>query len=122
MMNRALNYPGRVVIGLFTLLASIYIGYGVLGEGIEMWPPADPDGGVVLIHARGDLSVLEQDQLVRLVEERIYGIKDIKNYYVRSGSTSAGATDDVIGSITLNYFDWRWRRPYRRGHTPYGGT
>jgi len=113
MMNRALNYPGRVVIGLFTLLASIYIGYGVIGEGIEMWPPADPDGGVVLIHARGDLSVLEQDQLVRLVEERIYGIKDIENYYVRSGSASAGATDDVIGSITLNYFDWRWRRSSR---------
>ncbi len=113
LMNRVLDYPGVVVMGLFLLLASIYVGYGVLGKGIEMWPAADPDGGVVLIHARGDLSVLEQDKLVRLVEEKIYGIDDIENYYVRSGSVNAGATDDVIGSITLNYYDWRMRRPSR---------
>jgi multidrug efflux pump len=111
LMNRALKYPGLVVLGLFTLLTSIYISYGLFGAGVEMWPDADPDGGVVLIHARGDLSVLEQDQLVRLVEEKIYGINDIENYYVRSGTTNAGATDDVIGSITLNYHDWRMRRP-----------
>jgi len=113
LMNRALDYPGLVVIGISSLLASVYVGYGLLGEGVEMWPPANPDGGVVLIHARGDLSVLEQDRLVRLVEERIYGIEDIENYYVRSGSANAGTTDDVIGSITLNYYDWRLRRPSR---------
>ncbi len=111
MMTKALNRPVAVVIALSTLLVTIYVSYGVLGKGIEMWPEIDPRQGSITIRARGDLSTREKDELVKLVEQRIYGIEGIENMYARSGSTNLGAADDQIGSIGLNYVDWRQRRP-----------
>ena len=60
---------------------------------------------------RGDLSTLEKDRLVSQVEQRIFGIKGIENMYVRSGAANQGSASDQIGSISLNYTDWRIRRP-----------
>ncbi len=110
-MTRALNYPVTVVLGLSALLISIYVAYGVFGKGVEMWPEVDPDQGSVTVRARGDLSTLEKDKLVRQVENQIFGIEGIKNIYARSGAANQGASDDQIGSISLNYLDWRQRRP-----------
>jgi len=112
-MNRALDYPGTVVLALSGLLVAIYASYGVLGKGVEMWPEVDPAQGSITIRARGDLSTLEKDRLVREVERRIYGIDGIENIYVRSGATNIGAAADQIGSISLNYRNWRERRPAR---------
>ncbi len=110
LMNRALNHPGAVLAGLSTLLISIYIGYSFFGNGIEMWPAVEPDHGSIMIHARGDLSSLEKDRLVQQVEERVIGIEGIENIYVRSGATNFGASNDQIGSFSLNYLNWRTRR------------
>lgn len=111
LMNRALDRPVTVVLGMSLLLVTIYVAYGVIGKGAEMWPEIDPSQGSVTVRARGDLSTLEKDQLVKQVEERIYGIEGIENIYVRSGAANQGAAGDQIGSISLNYIDWRARRP-----------
>ena len=110
-MNRALDYPGTVLAALVLLLVTIYVSYGVIGKGVEMWPKTDPSQGSISIRARGDLSTLEKDSLVRQVEQRVYGIQGVENIYVRSGATNMGSADDLIGSIGLNYLDWRERRP-----------
>jgi len=110
LMQWALKFPGTVVLSLSTLLLAIYISYGVFGKGAVMWPDIDPARGSITIHARGDLSTLEKDHLVRQVEQRVYGIRGIDNIYVRSGTTNQGAAGDQIGSIGLNYSYWRERR------------
>jgi len=110
LMNRALDYPVTVLATLSALLLGIYVSYGVIGKGVEMWPEGDPPQGRITIRARGDLSTHEKDQLVRQVEERIYGVEGIENIYVRTGATNMGAATDQIGSISLNYVDWRERR------------
>ena len=110
LMNRALDYPGAVLAMLTLLLVTIYVSYGVIGKGIEMWPKVDPSSGSISIRARGDLSTLEKDRLVQQVEERVYGVRGIDNIYVRSGASNMGSADDQIGSISLNYLDWRERR------------
>ena len=110
LMQWALKFPGTVVLSLSTLLLAIYISYGVFGKGVVMWPDIDPAHGSITIRARGDLSTLEKDNLVQLVEQRIYGIRGIDNIYARSGATNQGAADDQIGSIGLNYSYWRERR------------
>jgi multidrug efflux pump len=76
-----------------------------------MFPPVDPAQGSVDIRARGDLSPLEKDRLVRLVEQRVYGIRGVESVYVRSGAANRGSAPDQIGSIRLNFVDWRERRP-----------
>jgi len=93
------------------LLIMTYIAYGKLGHGITMWPEVEPNQGSIDIRALGDLSTQEKDQLVRVVEERIYNIAGVDNIYVRSGKSNKGSAPDQIGSIRLNFEDWRTRRP-----------
>ena len=111
LMQWALKFPGTVVLSLTALLLAIYISYGVFGKGVVMWPDIDPARGSITVRARGDLSTQEKDNLVRQVEQRIYGIRGIDNIYVRSGAANQGAAEDQIGSIGLNYSYWRERRP-----------
>ena len=63
---------------------------------------------MVDIRARGDLSIDEQDYLVRQVEERLLDMAEIEYLYVKTGDVRE--TPDQIGSLTLNYIDWDKRR------------
>jgi len=110
-MQAAIKNPWRVFAGITLLLIGIYVTYIGLGKGITMWPNVEPNQGSVDIRSLGDLSVNEKDQLVRLVEERVYGLNGVDNVYVRTGKTNQGAAPDQIGSIRLNFTDWRTRRP-----------
>ncbi len=111
MMERAMRRPWAVV-GLITLLLfTLYAAYGAFGRGITMWPEVEPNQGAVDIRAIGDLSTQEKDRLVRRVEERVYGIDGVDNIYVRTGKGNQGSAPDQIGSIRLNFSDWRTRRP-----------
>ena len=110
-MRSTLKRPWLAFGFVTMLLVMTYIAYGKLGNGIEMWPEVEPNQGSVDIRALGDLSTQEKDQLVRVVEERIYNIAGVDNIYVRSGKSNTGAAPDQIGSIRLNFEDWRTRRP-----------
>ncbi len=111
MLDSALHRPWITFGGVTALLVLIYVAYGSFGHGITMWPEVEPNQGSIDIRALGDLSTLEKDHLVRLVEERVYGVDGVENVYVRSGKPSKGAAPDQIGSIRLNFTDWRTRRP-----------
>jgi multidrug efflux pump len=74
-------------------------------------PAVDPQQGSVNVRARGDLSTQEKDRLVHLVEERVYGVAGIQHIHVSSGSGNRGAAPDQIGSISLNFSNWRDRPP-----------
>ena len=94
------------------LLVGIYATYGALGRGISMWPEVEPNQGSIDIRALGDLSVNEKDRYVRMVEEpRLTVIDGVQSIYVRSGKKNQGGAPDEIGSIRLNFVDWRERRP-----------
>jgi multidrug efflux pump len=110
-MQVAVQRPWIVFAGITALLLIIYVAYIGLGKGVTMWPEVEPNQGSVDIRALGDLSVHEKDRLVRLVEERVYGIDGVENIYVRTGKSNQGAAPDQIGSIRLNFTDWRTRRP-----------
>ncbi len=110
-MKKAVCHPWAVFGSITMLLVLIYLAYGEFGKGITMWPEVEPDQGSVDIRALGDMSAQEKDRLVRLVEERVYGIEGVANIYARSGKSNQGSAPDLIGSIRLNFEDWRKRRP-----------
>jgi multidrug efflux pump len=88
--------------------------YGKIGKGVEFFPNVEPDQGVVLIHARGNISLAEKDRLVREVEGRILPMKELSSVYARSGDMGQGSqdvTEDVIGQIQFEFVDWQQRRP-----------
>ena len=110
----AVRHPGITVLIAFALLIGVPILYGKIGKGVEFFPNVEPDQGVVLIHARGNLSLAEKDGLVRTVEARILPMHELKSVYARAGDMGQGSqdiTEDVIGQIQFEFVDWQQRRP-----------
>jgi multidrug efflux pump len=114
LVKRAVQFPKTVLLLTVMLLVGIMYGYGKYGAGVEFFPSVEPDYGLLYVHARGNLSLQEQDALTREAEKRILGWPGIKSVYTRVGSTRGGGADipeDVVGVIQYEFVDWRERKP-----------
>ena len=114
-VRTAVHHPGITIILALALLVGVPIAYGKVGKGVEFFPNVEPDVGVVLIHARGNLSLSEKDQLVRQVEAKILPMKELSSVYASTGQSGPGnssdVTEDVVGQIQFEFVDWQQRRP-----------
>ena len=117
MRDRALRHPAAghaSSCSRSALLIGVLYAYGQLGKGVEFFPDVEPDTGIVLVHARGNLSLAEKDRLVRSVEARMLDMPELDTIYARSGDMGQGSedvTEDVIGQIQFTFVDWKERRP-----------
>ncbi len=108
----ALRHPTKVVAAAVTVLGVVYASYSSFGRGVEFFPEIEPTQAMVNIHARGDLSVQERDELVQRVEERLIGMPEFESVYARSGlGIGDDGEEDVIGRIQLRFVAWTERRP-----------
>ncbi len=112
----AVRHPGiTILLAIAFLIGVPYVYFaGGLGKGVEFFPTVEPDVGVVLVHARGNLSLEDKDRLVRTVEGRLLDMPELSSVYARSGDTSQGSediTEDVVGQIQFEFVDWQRRRP-----------
>jgi len=108
-----LRRPATVLGGTIGLLAVIGVSFSIFGKGVEFFPDVEPDFIQVQVRARGDLSIHERDRLIRHVEQRLVGLKDIKVVYAKTlgiGSRPEGIAEDAVGLVRLEFIDWRRRR------------
>ncbi|HXV23209.1 MAG TPA: efflux RND transporter permease subunit [Alphaproteobacteria bacterium] len=117
LLDGALRRPGLVLLAATGLLLAVVFLYGAFGRGVEFFPNVEPDRSLIAIHARGNLSISEQDALVREVEERVLELQaergEFASIYTRTGRQEGGndnLAEDVIGAISLEFADWRERR------------
>ena len=113
-LRRALKIPGLILLSAVFLLISTMTIYSFLGKGVEFFPEVEPERATVLVHARGNLSVYEKDDLVGEVEDIMIGIDGIETLYVRSGEAAQQGSDlaaDVIGQLQIEFVDWQFRPP-----------
>ena len=94
-LSYALKIPGFILLATVLLLVGVQVTYGKLGKGVEFFPDIEPSAASILIHARGNLSVYEQDKLVAAVEERVLDREGIKVFYTESGKKQPGGGDDL---------------------------
>lgn len=109
-----LRRPGTTLLGMLGLIGLIYATYAQLNHGVEFFPDVEPDSAQVLVRARGDLSVVEKDQLLQRVERRVLGMPELKAVYARSFASSQSENrlgEDVIGTLQFQFIDWHSRRP-----------
>jgi len=107
-----LLHPAKIVLGTIFLLISIQIVYSKLGKGFEFFPPIEPDYAEIVVHARGNLSVYDKDRIIKDIEDITLKNKFISNIYSISGKVPGArreGPEDVIGSIKLEFVDWRKR-------------
>ncbi len=114
--NWVLKYPRRVLAIAGIAMVASWVLYGVLGRGVEFFPSGDSERGILLVHARGNYSILERDALVANVEKQVIALQqekgEIKNITTTAGNITGGRdlAEDVIGLINLEYVNWRDRR------------
>ncbi len=113
-LEAALKRPGRVLLLALLLLIGAQSAYLKFGKGVEFFPNIEPDFASVLIHARGNLSIYEQDKLVKEVEDIILEVDGIETMYSRIGTSKQKGTDlpeDSIGQVQIEFTDWDTRKP-----------
>ncbi|MDP7668128.1 MAG: efflux RND transporter permease subunit [Rhodospirillales bacterium] len=109
-----LRHPAKVVTLALALLVGVQWFYAAQGNGIEFFPDVEPDFAKVQVRARGNLSVLEKDGIMREVERRVLEVSGFDSVYARTGTPeNSQEAADIIGSISLELADWRSRRPAR---------
>ncbi|MBI04481.1 MAG: MFS transporter [Pelagibacteraceae bacterium] len=112
-----LNHPAKVIVSAIVVLIAVNFSYTRIGSGVEFFPSVEPDLAKIVVFARGNLSVEEKKDYVGRVENIILQIQnrnnEFKSIYSLSGNVSeqSEASEDFIGSISLEYNDWNKRRP-----------
>ena len=114
-LEKTLRFPALILFACFAFLIMVYVAYGMYGKGVEFFPEVEPPSAAVNVLARGNLSINEQDDLVKQVEQRILGLQGIKTLYSHSGlGLASGGQDvppDTIGVIQMEFDDWDKRDP-----------
>jgi multidrug efflux pump len=103
---RLLRNPAKTLLAVLAFTVLSYVVYGAIGKGVEFFPGVEPESMAIQVHARGDLSIYEQDKILKRVEERLFNRDEIESIYTRTG----GSDGDVIGSIQMEFVDWDKRR------------
>ncbi len=112
MLARLLKSPGKTLVMFFAVLSLVYVAYGRFNHGIEFFPEVEPNSAQVLVHAQGDYSVFEKDQILALVEQRLAGMPEVRALYARSfAHPDSNLSEDVIGQLSFQFTDWEQRRP-----------
>lgn len=112
LLQRLLPHAGKVLIAALVLFFGTFSLYTVFGKGVEFFPEVGSDQAVVKIRARGSLSAVEADRLVRGVEQRLQDIDGVDSLYARSSITFGRRSgEDLIGRIQLRLADWDMRPP-----------
>jgi len=113
-LRTALRHPAKVLMLAGATLVGVQMAYGAFGKGVEFFPDIEPEQAVFQIHARGNLSIWEKDELVREVEHRILDMEEFETIYATVGGGGNGpneSAEDVIGAISVELVDWEFRRP-----------
>ena len=98
------------------MLIGIYTAYGKYGKGVIFFPSVEAENTKVIVYATGNLSVIEKDQLVRNVEQKIIQLQtqnnEFESIYTTSGNVSnrQESSPDIIGFIDIEFKDWDKRR------------
>lgn len=103
LLDVAIRHPLKVLMLAFVIAGGVIFAFGKSGLGSEFFPHVDSSGVNVTIRSYSDMSIYEQDDIVRDVERRLQDMPEIETMYARSGGS------DQVGYIRLNLVDWQFR-------------
>ncbi len=112
-LNKVLLRPVRFVLIIIGILFASIFAYSIFGKGLKFFPKVEPESAVIIVRSQGNLSIEQKNKLLKQVEDRILNITDeIRIFYSRAGTFSGSkySSDDVIGTIQLEFIDWQLRR------------
>jgi multidrug efflux pump len=98
-------------VGAFVV--SVFIYFGANNNGVEFFVETEPENAIVYVRARGNLSIEEQDALVRQVEEIVLQAEGVSDVFAFAGdgglnnnTGGAAAPADTIGQVQMDLVAW----------------
>lgn len=98
-----------VIPAIVGLIFAVFMVYGQLGKGMELFPQGEPDLGSITISSKGNYSLKEMDNIVKEIENKIKAKDEYSTIYTNVAYSTDGT--DEIGTITLEFAFWQNRRP-----------
>ncbi len=110
---------------IFSVVATIFIGFGKHSKGVDFFVDEEPDQTVILVSGRGNLAAREALALVSQVESEILNVSGVDNVvttaYPNGGGGGpqiiGGVNDkpaDLIGELNLELVTYSQRRPWQQ--------
>ncbi|SKA43832.1 AcrB/AcrD/AcrF family protein [Enterovibrio nigricans DSM 22720] len=103
-LSVAIKHPFKILVAAIFVAAGVGFTYDKSGLGTEFFPDVDPAFFNIKVRSYGDLSIHEQDTLMKEVEQRVLGLDEIESVYTKTGG------DDEIGVIQMKPVAWQDRR------------
>lgn len=98
-------------VGFFVV--SVFTYFGQNNNGVEFFVDSEPEQAIVYVRARGNLSILEKDVLVREVEDVVMNTDGIVSAFAFAGDGGLNANtgggegpSDTIGQIQFEITPW----------------
>ncbi len=105
--------PLKILAGTAAIMVLIFYAYTSANLGSRTFPDNDPPFVRLQIHARGNLSIAQIDNLVEDIEARVEDVSGIEALWSNSFvvNESLQGAEDLVGEVTLTLMDWSERQP-----------
>ena len=101
---------------IFVLVGTVLIFYMGNNRGVEFFVESEPENAIVYVRARGNLSLEQQDNLVRQAEAIVIEHPNVKSAFAFAGdgglnNNTGGAQPprDTVGQVQLELVSWEDR-------------
>ena len=109
--------PLAAIGGIIFLTISVFTYFGQNNYGVEFFVESEPEQAIVYVRARGNLSLLEKDEIVKEAEKIVLAHPGVDSVFAFAGAgglnqNTAGASSpkDTIGQIQLETIPWDNRK------------
>lgn len=113
--NPIMPIVSLALVGVF--VATVFTIFQENNKGFEFFVTTEPERAVAYVQARGNLSILEKDRLVKQAEDAIASVDGVEYVFAFAGSgglntNTGGAVKplDTIGEIQIELAPWDERR------------
>lgn len=108
---------------IICFVISVFVYFGANSKGVEFFVDTEAEQAIIYVRARGNLSLVEKDALVREAEAITLATPGVKNAFAFAGagglnSSSGGAQgpNDAIGQIQIELVPWEDRPAHAERH------
>jgi len=108
--------PIVVIIGVVFGVIAVFMAYGENNRGVEFFVESEPEQATAYVRARGNLSLVEKDAMVRQTEEVIAAHPAVVNVFSFAGdgglntdSSGASIPPDTVGQVQFEIIPWEER-------------
>jgi multidrug efflux pump len=108
--------PILAFCAIFVLVGTVLIYYMGHNRGVEFFVDSEPENALVYVRARGNLSIQQEDNLVKQVEQIVLAHPNVKSVFAFAGdggldNNTKGARPplDTIGQVQIEFTPWEDR-------------